>query len=59
MLYNHEQVFVYMLLIPVVLNICVPLVMLIGWLFKQVLWGMLRQSNKEAVVDQNQISAVT
>jgi hypothetical protein len=59
MLYDHQEVIVYMLFIPVVLNICLPLVMLVGWLLKQFVWGLLRQSKKDEVVDQGQLSVTT
>lgn len=59
MFYNHQEVFVYMLLVPVVLNICLPLVMLVGWLLKQFVWGLLRQTKKDDAVDQSQVPATT
>ncbi len=59
MLYNHQEILVFMLLVPVVLNICLPLVMLVGWLLKQFVWGMLRQSKKDSTVDQTQVSVTT
>jgi hypothetical protein len=59
MLYSHQEILVFMLLVPVVLNICLPLVMLVGWLLKQFVWGMLRQSKKDCTVDQTQVSVTT
>jgi hypothetical protein len=39
MLYNHHQIIVYMLLLPVVLNILLPMAMLVIWSLKQLVNG--------------------
>lgn len=39
MFYNYQEIIVVMLLLPVALNIVLPLAMLVVWLFKQLVVG--------------------
>jgi hypothetical protein len=43
MFYNYHEVIVYMLLVPVSLNILLPLAMLVIWLLKQLVKGNRRR----------------
>lgn len=51
MFYNYQGVIVCMLLLPVALNIVLPLVMLFVWLLKQLVMGK-RKHGKTVHFDQ-------
>jgi len=42
MFYNYQEIFVAMLLLPLVVNILLPLVMLVVWLLSQLVLGKRR-----------------
>jgi len=48
MLYNYQEFFVYMLLLPVVLNILLPLAMLVVWFVKYMVVGREKLPQAEA-----------
>ncbi len=52
MLYNYQEIIVYMLVLPVVLNILLPLAMLVVWLVKQALTGKMLPSKSSDVIEQ-------
>lgn len=52
MFYNYHEIFIILLLLPVVLNIVLPLMMLVLWPLKQVLVPKRRSSLEGEFVDQ-------
>jgi hypothetical protein len=55
MLYDYREIIVCMLVLPVVLNIILPLAMLVVWFLKQVVTGKMLPSQRGAVIEQRQI----
>lgn len=52
MLYNYQEIIVGMLLLPVALNILLPLAMLAVWLVKQAVMGKMLPTKSSAVIEQ-------
>ena len=59
MLYNYQEIFVYLLLLPVVLNILLPLAMLVVWLLKQLVIVNMKTSKSEAAGEESPIPLAT
>lgn len=59
MLYNYQEIFVYMLLLPVVLNILLPLAMLVIWLLKQLVIGKMKTSKSDLAGEERPILLAT
>jgi hypothetical protein len=55
MLYDYRVIIVCMLLLPVVLNILLPLAMLLVWLVKQAVTGKMLPSQRGAVIEPRRI----
>jgi hypothetical protein len=55
MLYDYRQIIVCMLLLPVVLNIILPLAMLVVWLLKQLVTGKMLPSESRDAIEQRRI----
>jgi hypothetical protein len=55
MLYDYREIMVCMLLLPVVLNIILPLAMLVVWLLKQLVTGKMLPSESSEVIEQRRI----
>lgn len=56
MLYNYQEIFVCMLLLPVVVNFVIPLGMLAVWLLKYLLVGKRKPVESDTAIEQNQIT---
>ena len=54
MLYNYQEIIVWLFLLPVALNIILPLAMLAVWLVKQMLMGAIKREKSGAEVDHEQ-----
>jgi hypothetical protein len=59
MLYNYQEIFVYLLLLPVVLNIILPLAMLVIWLLKQLVIGNLKKAKSHVAGEESPILLAT
>lgn len=55
MLYDYREIIVCMLLLPVVLNILLPLAMLVVWLVKQAVTGKMLPSQRSDVIEQRHV----
>lgn len=55
MFYNYREIFVCMLILPVVLNILLPLAMLVVWFVKQVVFGRKKSLPEEVAVEQKRM----
>lgn len=59
MLYNYQEIFVCLLLLPVVLNILLPLAMLVVWLFKQLVIRIMKMFKSDVAGEESPIPLAT
>ena len=59
MFYNYQEVIVCMLLLPVALNIVLPLMMLVVWLLKQLVMGKRKEGEVVHADQESRISLPT
>jgi hypothetical protein len=55
MLYDYREIIVCMLLLPVVLNVLLPLAILVVWLVKQAVMGKMLPSERSDVLEPGRI----
>lgn len=59
MLYNHHEIIVYVLLLPVVLNILLPMVILAVWMLKKALIWPKKPVQEAETLEYGHLSSAT